>query len=231
MLGDVTAAEQAAGRALDLGVLAGRRMEAVAFYSEQLVEIRRVQGRLGEVIEGLRAAATHLVVDPVNAVMRYLCEGGVDDVEALFDDAIARRGLPPRRDLAQRAALDNLAFVATRLGRLDEIDILYNALLPHADTFGHSAVAHPCGHHYLAMLAAARGDVDTASEHFAAAATLQERTGTPLLLAESLVDWLDLLVASRSPRDVIERVRGRATAALAGRSAPALTNRLAPAGG
>jgi class 3 adenylate cyclase len=231
MMGDLTRAEQSAEEALRLGVAAGRRMEAVAFYSEQLAEIRRLQGRLGELIDGMRAAAGHLLVDPVNAVLRYLCEAGVDEVDQLFDQAVAARGLPPRRDLAQRAALDNLAFVATRIGRSDVLPLLYEALLPCADSFGHGAVAHPCGHHYLAMLATGVGEVATAFQHFAAASTLHERAGTPFLLAESLIDWSELLTRTGAPRTAIERVRNRAAEALTGRAAPALTTRLANSGG
>ena len=230
MAGDVDAAEDAAGRALDLGMAAGHRMEALAFYSEQLAEIRRLQDRFHEVVDGMRMAAGHLVVDPVHAVLRYLCEAGTgDDVVALYEQAVGR-GLPPRRDLAERAALDNLAFVAVRLGRTDDAAVLYDTLLPYASTFGHSAVAHPCGHHYLGLLAAALDRPETALGHFAAAASCHERAGTPLLLAESVLDWAELLRATGSPDHAVDNVRQRARDALAGRRARALTARLAQTG-
>jgi class 3 adenylate cyclase len=231
MQGDPAAAEGAAEHALHLGVSAGRRLEATAFYSEQLAEVRRLQGRLDELVPAMRAAAGHLVVDPVHAVMRYLCESGSDQVEEMFDDAVATSAMPPRRDMAQRAALDNLAYVATRLGRLTALPTLYEALLPCADTFGHSAVAHPCGHHFLGMLAAASGQHDKASEHYSAAARLHERAGTPLLFAESLIDWSDHLAATGASSSKIAAVRDKAAAALAGRDAAALTRRLVTSGG
>jgi tetratricopeptide (TPR) repeat protein len=231
MLGDLAAAEAAAERALQLGASAGRRLEAVAFYSEQLAEIRRLQGRLGELTEAMRAIAPRLLIDPVHAVLRYLCEAGVDEVDQLFDHAIATRGLPPRRDLAQRAALDNLAYVAARLRRRDAQHTLYDALLPFADTFGHSAVAHPCGHHYLAVLASSMGQPDTAVAHFEAAAALHERAQTPLLLAESLIEWIELLIATGAGAEATNELRDRATRALASRNAALLDTRLARSGG
>jgi class 3 adenylate cyclase/tetratricopeptide (TPR) repeat protein len=230
MTGDLADAEHMAERALRLGAAAGRRMEAVAFYSEQLAEIRRLQGRLGELVAGMRAAAGHLLIDPVNAVMRYLCEAGTDEVDELFDQAVAARGLPPRRDMAQRAALDNLAYVATRIERRDALPALYEALMPCADTFGHSAVAHPCGHHYLGVLAAGLGQPEKASRHFAAAAALHERAGAPFLLAESLIEWSEELARTGAPRSSVDSVRDRAAAALAGRAAAALTTRLVAGG-
>ena len=51
MLGDLDDAEQQVQAALALGVTAGRRMEARAFGAEQIAEIRRLQGRLGELGE------------------------------------------------------------------------------------------------------------------------------------------------------------------------------------
>jgi class 3 adenylate cyclase len=230
MRGDLVAAEQSAERALRLGVEAGRRLEAMAFYSEQLAEVRRLQGRLDELVPGMRAAAGHLLVDPVNAVMRYLCDAGADEVEEMFDQAVAARGVPPRRDMAQRAALDNLACVAARIDRRDVMPLLYEALAPHADTFGHSAVAHPCGHHYLGALAAGLGWAEAASAHYAAAAVAHERAETPLLHAESLLDWSEHLAATGGPRAQVAELRDRAATALAGRTVPKLTIRLAEHG-
>ena len=72
MLGDLDDAEEQVQAAVALGVAADRRMEARAFGAEQITEIRRLQGRLGELGEGLRRAAPHL--DPVHATLRYLAE-------------------------------------------------------------------------------------------------------------------------------------------------------------
>ena len=232
MRGDLKEAETRSRQARQLGEEIGRQHEAVPFYTVQMAEVRRLRGRL----ESLRAVfreAVHLVdMDPVHSVLRYLCELGDDTAGPLLDQIVSERGLIPRRDVAQRAALDNLAFAAARLRRTDLTEQLYEALEPHAETFGHSSVAHHCGHHYLAHLAAANGQTARAAEHFQAAAAIHERRGVPLLMAESLLDWADLIedadgaaAASRAPAP--QDLRERCTRLLAGRDAALLENRLA----
>ena len=225
MLGDLDDAENEAQAALTIGIRAGRRLEARAFYAEQLAEIRRLQGRLGELGDDLRRAIQAPQLDPVHATVRYLVESDQDAATAALDRIVAACGLIPRRDLAERAALDNLALAACRLNRRDLVRPLYAALEPHAETFGHSAVGHHCGHYYLAHLAMASGQVGTAMEHFEAAAATHERCQVPLLLAESLLDWADAIdrdqVAGLHP----EKLRRRSCDALAGHEARLLENR------
>jgi len=224
MLGDLDDAEEQVQAALALGVAAGRRMEARAFGAEQIAEIRRLQGRLGELGEGLRRAAPQL--DPVHATLRYLVELDPSAAGPVLDAIVAASGLIPRRDPAERAALDNLALTACRLNRRDLAGPLYAALEPFATTFGHSAVGHHCGHHYLAHLALTRGDADRAAAHFAAAAELHERRKVPLLLAESLLDWADAVDRGQSAGPRPEALRGRAAGTLAGRPAGRLEQRV-----
>lgn len=224
MLGDLDDAEQQVQAALALGVAAGRRMEARAFGAEQLAEIRRLQGRLGELGEGLRRAAPQL--DPVHATLRYLVELDPHAASPVLDGIVATSGLIPRRDPAERAALDNLALTAGRLNRRDLAGPLYAALEPFAATFGHSAVGHHCGHYYLAHLAVTRGDADRAAAHFAAAAELHERRKVPLLLAESLLDWADAIDRGQAAGPRPEALRGRSAGTLAGRPAGRLEQRV-----
>ena len=133
--------------------------------------------------------------------LRYLVELRIPPAASpVLDEIVATSGLIPRRDPAERAALDNLALAAARLNRRDLADPLYAALEPFAATFGHSAVGHHCGHYYLAHLAVTREDADRAAAHFAAAAELHERRGVPLLLAESLLDWADAIDRGQAGR-------------------------------
>lgn len=224
MLGDLDDAEEQVQAAQALGVAAGRRMEARAFGMEQIAEIRRLQGRLGELGEGLRRAAPQL--DPVHATLRYLVELDTDPAGPVLDRIVATSGLIPRRDLAERAALDNLALTTSRLNRRDLAGPLYEALEPFATTFGHSAVGHHCGHYYLAHLAVTRGDADRAAAHFAAAAELHERRKVPLLLAESLLDWADAIDRGQASGPRPEALRGRSAGTLAGRPAAELERRV-----
>ena len=226
MLGDLDDAEKQAQAALTIGVRAGRRLEAKAFYAEQLAEIRRMQGRLGELGDDLRRAIQAPQLDPVHATVRYLVEFDQDAAAAAVDGIVATCGLIPRRDLAERAALDNLALAACRLNRRDLARPLYAALEPHAETFGHSAVGHHCGHYYLAHLATASGQVSTAMEHFEAAAAIHERCQVPLLLAESLLDWADAIDRGQMAGLRPEELRRRSADALAGREARLLETRV-----
>ncbi|SDJ93232.1 Adenylate and Guanylate cyclase catalytic domain-containing protein [Nonomuraea maritima] len=226
MRGDLAQAEAEAEAAMRLGSEIGRRLEAVAIYSEQIAEIRRLQGRLWELRDRLRRAALAPRVDPVHAVLRYLCE--LDDEEAapLLDRILAAGGAEPPRNMAHRPALDNLAVAASRLGRADLAGRLYDALSGEGETFGHGTVAHHCGHHYLAHLCVAAGDRERAAGHFEAAAEVHERRGVPLMLAESLLDWADLLdeggTAGPDPADLRAWCRGLLT----GRGAVLLERRL-----
>ncbi|MEV0621132.1 AAA family ATPase [Nonomuraea sp. NPDC050404] len=226
MQGDLAQAEAEAEAALRLGSEIGRRLEAVAIYSEQIAEIRRLQGRLWELRERLRRAGRRPLVDPVHAVLRYLCELADEEAGPLLDRILALGGAAPPRNMAHRPALDNLAVAAARLDRVELAGQLYDSLAGGGETFGHGAVAHHCGHHYLAHLSMAMGERTRAAEHFEAAAEVHERRGVPLMLAESLLDWAGLLdggeVEGPKPTDL----RGWCTTLLAGRGALLLDRRL-----
>lgn len=226
MQGDLAQAESEALRAMRLGTEIGRRLEAVAIYSEQIAEIRRLQGRLWELRDRLRRAAGAPRVDPVNAVLRYLCE--MDDEEAgpMLDRILADRGAVPPRNMAHRPALDNLAVAAAHLRRPDLAAKLYDSLAADGETFGHGTVAHHCGHHYLAHLCVTMGDPGRAAEHFEAAAEVHERRGVPLMLAESLLDWAALLEETGVNGPKPEALREWCASLLPGRGALLLDRRL-----
>lgn len=226
MRGNLAEAEAESRRARRLGREIGRDHEATPFKNEQIAEIRRLQGRLEEK-RGLFRDAVHFVdADPANVVLRYLCELGDDLAGPLLDEIIAKHGPMPRRNLAHRPALDNLAFAAARLRRKDLIEPLYEAMMSYADTFGHSTVARHCGHHYLAHLSAAIGEAPRAAGHFAAAAAVHERCGVPLLMAESLLDWADLADSSADCPPAPRTLPERCAELLAGRGAALLERRL-----
>ncbi|HEX6467705.1 MAG TPA: AAA family ATPase [Streptosporangiaceae bacterium] len=231
MRGDIAGAERASTEMLGMGTAIGHRLEAIAFYAEQIGEIRRLQGRLGELRDRLRQQAQAPQVDPVHAVLRYLCE--LDDAAAgpLLNRILDEQGIIPPENLAQRSALDNLAFAACRLGRRELIQPLYEALEPQAETFGISAVAHHCGHHYLALLSAASGAVQQAIDHFAAAARVHERCGAPLLMAESLLDWAGFVERTHAGGLDPAALRRRCAELLNGHGAVLLERRLAREGG
>ncbi|HEU5159419.1 MAG TPA: AAA family ATPase [Streptosporangiaceae bacterium] len=227
MRGDIAVAERTSGEMLEMGKAIGRGLEALAFYAEQIGEIRRLQGRLGELRGRLRQSAPGPRLDPVHAVLRYLCELDDEAAGPLLDRILDERGLMPPENMAQRSALDNLAVAACRLGRRELMEPLYEALVPQAETFGISAVAHHCGHHYLALLSAASGAAARAIDHFAAAARVHERCGAPLLMAESLLDWALLMDRTRADGPDPAALRRRCADVLNGYGALLLERRLA----
>jgi class 3 adenylate cyclase len=229
MLGELAQAETEAERALALGNGIGRRREAKAFHAEQIAEIRRFQGRLAELWERLHRAGQAQRLDPVRSLLRYLAELNDDAAAPALDHAVARYGLIPRRDAAERPALDNLAVAVCRLRRHDLVRPLHDALMPYAETFAHSAVGHHCGHYYLAHLCAASDDDAKAAAHFEASAEVHERCGVPLLLAESLLDWADLIDRTQIAGPRPDQLRRWAAQALAGRGAMLLENRVTEA--
>jgi len=227
MTGQLTGAEAAATEALELGVTADRRKEAVAFYAEQVCEIRRLQGRLNELGDDVRRAARHRRLDPVHAGMRFLCDLDRNAADELIGEILERGALRPRRDMAERAALDNLAYVAVRNGRADALATLNEALEPFGASFGHAATAHPCGHHYLGMIAGARGDARRAAAHFSAALDLEARSECPFLFVETVLEWHDSAANSTSARSVGKEKYERAREYLHGRGATGLERALA----
>ena len=115
------------------------------------------------------------------------------------------------------------------LRRHDLVRPLHDALAPYAETFGHSAIGHHCGHYYLAHLSAAAGDDVRAAEHFQAAAEIHERCGAPLLLAESLLDWADAIDHTQGAGPRPDELRRWSAQALAGRGASLLEHRVTKA--
>ncbi|MFC4009480.1 ATP-binding protein [Nonomuraea purpurea] len=226
MQGDLAQAESEAQSALRLGTDIGRRLEAVAIFSEQIGEIRRLQGRLWELRDRMRRAAQAPRVDPVHAVLRFLCELGDEEAGPALDRILAEHGAAPPRNMAHRPALDNLSVAASRLGRTELAEQLYDWLSGDGETFGHGTVCHPCGHHYLAHLSVATGDPQRAAEHFEAAAEVHERRGVPLMLAESLLDWAELLEGGAASGPKPQDLREWCASLLAGRGAVLLERRL-----
>ncbi|MEV5407242.1 AAA family ATPase [Thermopolyspora sp. NPDC052614] len=227
MRGDIARAEAQAERALRTGIALGRQEEAMVFYIEQITEIRRLQGRLPELRDRLRDATQVATArDPAHFVPRLLCELGDETAADALDRAVAVHGPVPRADLAQRPALDNLAVAARHLRRPDLAGPLYEILVPYAETFGHTVIAHHCGHHYLAHLSIALGDPERAARHFASAAEVHRRRDVPLLLAESLLDWADLLDDTPCPGPAPDTLRAQAAAAITNRGALLLERRL-----
>ena len=216
--GTLDDAERSATETFELGRRANQGGEALIFFTEQILEIRRWQDRLAEMIGDFRELAGVDGIDFGYSLIRYLYDAREHDAAAAcYREIIERHPPPPRRDLLAVTTLCNLAYLAARTGDPDGARALYRALLPCADAFPSTTVSKPIGGHYLGMLAATTGDVDLAAKHFSAAAVSHERSRAPLLLAETQLEWaralMDRDLAGDRERAIslLERVRTAAT--------------------
>ncbi len=205
--GKLDEAETLATATLDLGERAGQGGEAFIFYTEQLLEIRRWQDRLPEVVEMFGDLAGRDDIDFGYSLIRYLYDAGEHAAAgARYREVLRRVVLPPRRDMLALATLYNLGYLAARLGDREHAPALYEALAPYAGSFTNTTVAKPVAHHALGMLAATMGDAARAVEHLECATRVHERVQAPLLLDETRVEHARLLLATGASRAVVDGV-------------------------
>ncbi|MDY7103588.1 MAG: AAA family ATPase [Actinomycetota bacterium] len=216
--GQLPEAEELADRARAASVDTGADIEAAAFHREQRNELLRLRGRLASQRDRFRKALGSPLIDPVFATLRYAYDAGAVEEATAAAAQLLAGDLPVRRSLAERAALDNLAYLASRIGLHEPAEQLLERLVPHGATFGHGSVVHPCGHHFIGLLRDTLGDAIGAAESFEAAAELHRERAMPLLEVESLVEWRALLVRLDRVADA-DALRRRAMAIL--RSVPA----------
>jgi DNA-binding SARP family transcriptional activator len=195
-------AERGAFSTFELGQRANQGAEALIFFTELLLEIRRWQGRLGEMLGEFAELAGMAGIDFGYSLVRYLYDAGEHDrALALYHDVIGRQAFPPRRDLLAGATLCNLAYLAARAGDATHARLLYDALVPLAGSFANTTVAKPVTEHFLGLLATTLGDEAGAEQHFATAVAAHEKAAAPLLVAETQLEWLRLLVGTGTDPD------------------------------
>jgi hypothetical protein len=200
--GELDEAERGAFTALELGRRANQGGEAFIFFTEMLLEIRRWQGRLDEMLPEFRDIAGVDGIDFGYSLVRYLYDAGEhEDALARYEEIMRRQQLPPRRDLLAGTTLCNLVYLATRARDTARAPALADALAPLAGTFPNTTVAKPVAEHFLGMLAGCTGDIATAQRRFETAVSAHERVRAPLLLAETRLEWATLLRAA-DPDDV-----------------------------
>jgi class 3 adenylate cyclase/tetratricopeptide (TPR) repeat protein/DNA polymerase III delta prime subunit len=210
-------AEQRAIETLESGRRANQDAEAFIFFTEQMLEIRRWQDRLGDMLADFRELAGVGRIDFGYSLMRYLYDAGEEEAAAACYDAVMERlPLPPRRDMLAATTLGNLAYLAARVGDGERAPSMYEMLLPFGDAFASTTVAKPAGWHHLGMLASTMGRSELAEDHFSLAVTLHEKARAPLLVAETKLEWARLLVGRGADLDraagLLDAVRSTATA-------------------
>jgi DNA-binding SARP family transcriptional activator len=195
--GDLESAEQSAYAMLELGERSDQHSEAVMFFGELMLEIRRWQGRLDEMLPQFGDLAGVEEIDFSYPLLRNLYDAGEEKrALARYAEIIATVRFPLRRDLLAGPTLCHLGYLAARAGDTANALRIAEALDPLRGCFANTTVAKHVTEHFLGMLAACNNDVDRAQEMFAIAAAAHERVNAPLFLAETQVEWARLLVKS-----------------------------------
>jgi tetratricopeptide (TPR) repeat protein len=214
-------AERLAGEALAIGQR-GQGENATNAFAQAMFNIRREQGRLGEV----EAAVDHFVeLYPalpawrVASSMLQLELGRPAEARAQFE-LLARPGfdaLP--RDANWLIAVTLLSEVCAALGDGARAEELYELLCPYANrnvVVGRAATCNGSASRLLGMLAATMGERETAEGHFIEALAMHGRMGTRPWTVRTQVAYADLLLRRRSRGDL-----GRARDLLAAAGATA----------
>jgi hypothetical protein len=215
--GALPEAEALAADALELGRQANQAGEALVFFTENMFEIRRWQGRLAEMLDALREFAGSPAVDFGYSVTRYLYDAGERDrALSIYKKLKPVAVLPPRRDMLALPTLQSLAYLAARAADASYAAELYRTLLPLHAAFAHTTVAKPVGAHFLGMLAVVLGDLTAADAHFEEAMDAHSCCDAPLLLAETRLEAARAAAASGAwwtrGRALLEQTRVAGTA-------------------
>jgi DNA-binding SARP family transcriptional activator len=195
--GDLSAGEQLARGA----ALRGRELEQRATGAEYLQRfvIRFQQGRLAEVLGDPGDAAEARPVYRGGSALPALAlaeTGRFDAAVRIAKWAVGPDGRGIGLDAFWLGAHAMLASVAVSAGDPDLIELLDELLTPcanHIVTFGAGGAVLGCGHHWLGLLAHARGMPDRAVEHLTAAEAVCERIRAPFWSAQARFDLARVL--------------------------------------
>jgi DNA-binding SARP family transcriptional activator/tetratricopeptide (TPR) repeat protein len=204
LAGDIDAAEQAATEALEIASRSGEP-NALPYYAPQIYAIRRVQGRVDELIEPIERTASENPGLPVYRVVLVdaLCSvDRLDDARVIFQPLSANGFIDVPFDIGWLTAMTWCADAAASLGDRAAASLLAGLLSPWRDQLGFSAltcggsVARPLG---LALATAGR--FDEADEAFTQAAAVHERVDAPIELARTQIDWAGMFASRAEPGD------------------------------
>lgn len=184
------------------GLSANGRMAAIVL----LYLIRREQGRLGELAEGMRAfvgGAATVTAWRTNLVQLY---AEVGDLEAARDelDRIVAPGLAGlKRDNTWMLGAAGLAGAVAVAGSAAQAEVVYDALRPFAGLQVVAASFFYTGpvSWYLGVLAGRAGRVDAARRHLEAALGEARRLAAPAWVArarQALAQWCDADAPARA---------------------------------
>jgi class 3 adenylate cyclase/tetratricopeptide (TPR) repeat protein len=206
LAGRVHEGERLAHQGLEVGVSAGYP-DARLYFAAQLLAIRIVQGRLGE----LEALLAELVAQRPDL---WVSQAALALIHCELDRRVEARSVFEKLaadDFANHpygvnwlAGMALSAEVCAELGDVPGAVVLFHLLAPYADQFVTTGPLNCLGSvaRYLGRLATTLGRLDEADAHFAAAVAAHTRIGAPAWLVRTQLDWADLLLTRQGPDDV-----------------------------
>lgn len=198
--GDFEEAERLAHETLQIGQR-GQAENAVHYYAQALLNIRREQGRLAEVEDAVRRFVELYPAIPAwrGALALVHMELGRLDAAREEFETVAQAGfadLP--RDANWLIAVTLLAEVCGSLGDAARARDLYGMLEPYAGrnvVVGRGSSCNGSASRLLGILAATMGESEVAERHFADAQAMHERMGTRPWKARTQVARAEMLLA------------------------------------
>jgi tetratricopeptide (TPR) repeat protein len=208
--GDFERAERLAQETLAIGQ-PGQAENATHVFAQSMFNIRREQGRLGEVEEAVRGFIALYPAVPAwrcGLALLLLESGRADEAREQVGAVGGLADLP--RDANWLIAVTLLAEVCARLGDVALAEELYEALLPYAGrnvVVGRATTCNGSASRLLGMLAATRGDTAQAERHFRDALAMNAAMGARALVARTQLAWAEALL-DRGAGDDVARARG-----------------------
>jgi DNA-binding SARP family transcriptional activator/tetratricopeptide (TPR) repeat protein len=181
LAGRLDEAEEFIEEAFVLGRRA-QRWNATASYLLQLFVLRRLQGRLGEIMPVLRGSIAEYASYPiVHCALAFAMQSTGDEAEARsrLDELAGDRFSAVAFDEGWLCSLCLLAEVAAAVGERAHCAVLYELLEPFADRIAcsYSEISTGAVSGYLGLLAAALDRPADAGRHFEEAIALNTRVG------------------------------------------------------
>jgi class 3 adenylate cyclase/tetratricopeptide (TPR) repeat protein len=200
--GDLHEAEQWAIQAAEAGTASGQP-DALMVFGAQLVGVRILQGRLGELAEQavqLAGERDSLAVWRALTALALIESGREDEAREL---ALAENFQSIPWDLAWSSAMILWVMVCSRLGLVDRVGELYEMLAPFSGMLAVAGITvwGTIGW-ALGTLAATQQRYEEAEGHFAAAAEIERSLGAPLFLARTHAAWARALIVRGRPEDL-----------------------------
>jgi class 3 adenylate cyclase/tetratricopeptide (TPR) repeat protein len=196
LMGDLGGAESAAERALELGLATGQP-EAFRFYAAQLFEVRRAQGRLGEIIDVLgRMVLENSDIAAFRAGMAAaLCDlDRLDEVRQLLEDDFADGFARYPFDISWSSSMLYLSEACNQLGAREPASALAELIEPWRHQVAYTSIT--CGGSLARGLGLAHvtcGRHDEAVRAFRQALDVNRRLEAPILVATTELDLARVL--------------------------------------